>query len=361
MSLIMKKLIPFYILLLLVSVPAIAQTTSNDNYIGNWTDNNAWVSGTAPGTNGNIGTVIIQGHITLDGNLSISGGANVTVNDTLWITGDLTITGSADFTVASGGLLIVEGNTNASGNSFAVVDGLAVFMGDVDVNNSKNFDETSFTENTYVFGTSTYDGTDYSGIVPNESDLSNDNSSLYGQIQNGTLPIELVSFTAASASDAVQLNWTTAMEENFDFFTVERAGADLDFEPIGTVQGNGFSTSPISYQFEDRSPLSGANYYRLKATDFDGSFEYHKVISVQFDGLVDTQIYPNPVNNRHFSVKGAATQLQVVNLTGLLIMSEPISAGTNEVTLPSQIKAGTYIAVLTLSDGTQERQQFIVR
>jgi hypothetical protein len=361
MSLIMKKLIPFYVLLLLVSISALAQNTSNDNYIGNWTDDNSWVSGNAPGTNGNIGTVVIQGYITLDGNLSISGGANVTVNDTLWITGDLTITGSADFSVASGGLLIVEGNTNASGNSFAVVDGLAVFMGDVDVNNSRNFDETSFTENTYVFGTPTYDGADYTGIVPNESDLSNDNSNLYGQIQNGILPIELVSFAATSASNAVKLNWTTAMEENFDFFTVERAGANLDFEAIGTVQGNGFSTSPISYQFEDRSPLSGVSYYRLKATDFDGSFEYHKVISVQFNTTANSQIYPNPVNNRHFSIKGTATQLQVINLTGHLVMSEQISTATREVALPSQMKAGTYVAVLTHSDGTQERQQLIVR
>lgn len=355
MLLIMKKLLALFALVSIVTTTATAQNTSKNNYIGDWSDNSSWTGGSAPSATGGYHTPItVNGYITRDGNLTINNGTEFTLNDTLWITGDLTINVD-NFVVGADGLLIVEGNTTVNNGGDIAADGLVVFMGDLDVTFGS---DVAPDDGVYVYGTASGGGL---GSPNTQSDLQADNPDLYSALGTGTLPVELLSFTTIPSTQTIQLMWTTAMEENFDFFTVERAGTDLNFVAVGTLQGNGFSTSPSDYEFVDRSPLLGVNYYRLKATDFDGSYEYHKTVSVQFNTLINAHIYPNPVIDRYFSISGAATQLQVVNLIGHVVMSELIGSSTREITIPNQVKPGTYIAVLTLLDGTQKRQQLIIR
>ncbi len=67
---------------------------------------------------------------------------------------------------------------------------------------------------------------------------------------------------------------------------------------IGKIQGSGNSQSTIEYTFIDESPNIGLNYYRLKQVDFDGQFEYSKVITVNFDrkNSDDLEVFPNPTS-----------------------------------------------------------------
>ncbi|MEQ9439951.1 MAG: T9SS type A sorting domain-containing protein [Cyclobacteriaceae bacterium] len=336
-----------------------AQNTSKDNYIGTWNDNNSWLDNSAPTNNGGYNPdITIQGYITRNGNLRIDNGTRLTVNDTLWIMGDFTLTGGGTLVLGSNGLLIISGNTNASGGSTIDLNGLFVALQDVNIANGVNVDPNG--AEPYVFGTTNYAGNNYSGYVPGEQALENNRPDLYYKILNGTLPIELLSFSASASTNSVALLWTTAMEENFDFFTIERAGSDLQFAAIGTKKGTGFSTSPLDYQFEDLKPLAGINYYRLKATDLDGSVEYHKVISSWFNESAASQIYPNPVINKQFTVAGSVVQLQVMNLIGHVVLTQPMGETNQMVDLPQNIQAGSYIAVLMHADGTQEKHSLIV-
>lgn len=99
----------------------------------------------------------------------------------------------------------------------------------------------------------------------------------------GPLPVELLYFQADSHAedDLVELTWATATETNNDFFTIERSGNTIQSEIIGSVNGAGNSSEIISYRFTDHEPLPGLNYYRLKQTDYDGSFEYTSWQAVQ--------------------------------------------------------------------------------
>ncbi len=97
---------------------------------------------------------------------------------------------------------------------------------------------------------------------------------LGGDSNENPLPIELLHFTASSNDSEVLLSWATASEINNDFFTLERSADMRSVEIIGHVQGAGNSNQTLTYQFTDPHPLTGINYYRLKQTDFDGSYEY---------------------------------------------------------------------------------------
>jgi len=113
------------------------------------------------------------------------------------------------------------------------------------------------------------------------------------------IPVELTSFTATANGKEVTLNWSTATELNNQGFEVQRKFGPSDFVTIGSVRGNGTTTSPNQYSFVDKLVNPGKYFYRLKQTDFNGTFEYSKEIEVEvrvLDNFTLEQNYPNPFN-----------------------------------------------------------------
>lgn len=359
----MKNLISLLVLVL-IAQSTLAQNTSRNNYKGLWNTNSTWLDNSAPTTNGSYNPPItIQGYITRAGNLTISNGTTLTVNDTLWVEGDLTLSGGGTLRIGNEGLLIVDGNTNANNGANIDVDGIVVVLGNVNMANGVNVDPNG--GEPYVFGQTRYGGTNYSAAVPGESNLANDYPELYQQIMNRTLPVELVAFTAKANSSTVLLEWSTAMEKNFDYFTVERANADLNFQPIGEVRGQGNKNTETFYSFEDRHPRKGQAYYRLKATDFDGSVEYHKVTAVYFEGLAsfNTKVYPNPVNSNQMTIEStnSLTQnIKLLDLSGKAVYTQSIQMGKNEINLPASVRPGAYLLLMENEQGLQSQERIII-
>ena len=113
-----------------------------------------------------------------------------------------------------------------------------------------------------------------------------------------TLPIILSDFTGESFLDYNLLNWVTLSEYNNDFWTIERSVDGEVFEPITVMDGYLNSTTSRTYQYYDRNPLNGNNYYRLKQTDVDGTYTYSNIVLLKNLGKEITvqDIYPNPTN-----------------------------------------------------------------
>lgn len=87
----------------------------------------------------------------------------------------------------------------------------------------------------------------------------------------GTNPVELNSFNVNTSGQFTIISWSTALEINNDFFTIERSSDGRNFHKIGKVEGKGDYSGITEYQFEDRAPLRGTSFYRLTQTDFDGT------------------------------------------------------------------------------------------
>ena len=113
------------------------------------------------------------------------------------------------------------------------------------------------------------------------------------------IPVELISFIATANGKEVTLVWSTATELNNQGFEVQRKFGSNDFVTIGSVKGNGTTTSPNHYSFVDKLIDVGKYFYRLKQIDFDGTFEYSNEIEVEvrvLDKFTLEQNYPNPFN-----------------------------------------------------------------
>lgn len=113
------------------------------------------------------------------------------------------------------------------------------------------------------------------------------------------LPIELLSFTGEKFGEDVLLRWSTASEEGNDFFTIFRSRDMQAWQEIAVVPGAGTSQSRIDYQLVDEFPHLGTNYYKLRQTDFDGTFADSHVIAVDFDVGDRFIAFPNPTARGH--------------------------------------------------------------
>jgi hypothetical protein len=119
------------------------------------------------------------------------------------------------------------------------------------------------------------------------------------------LPIDLLNFNADYIKDMVHLSWTTASETNNDFFTIEKSKNGIEFEFIASVDGAGNSKQILHYSYLDQDPYPEISYYRLKQTDFDGKFEYSKLLAVEAK-KADTSIltiFPNPNTGESIAIE----------------------------------------------------------
>ena len=94
------------------------------------------------------------------------------------------------------------------------------------------------------------------------------------------LPIELLYFKGSVYNSDNILHWSTASEDNNDYFTIEKTKDGIDWEIVTRESGAGNSSNQLYYSSVDENVESIINYYRLKQTDYDGKFKYSDIISI---------------------------------------------------------------------------------
>lgn len=172
-----------------------------------------------------------------------------------------------------------------------------------------------------------------------------DNLSLTTSI---VLPVELIEFKAKAIHDQVNLNWTTASEANNSGFEIQQSSNGKDWEKINFVEGQGTTTETNEYRYKDLNPFSGINYYRLRQIDFDGAFEYSKVISVDLhNSEKNIRVFPNPssglVNMEINNPSNQKIKIKVLDNLGRLVWESEIIEDQSNWRRELEIKrAGIY-------------------
>jgi hypothetical protein len=172
-----------------------------------------------------------------------------------------------------------------------------------------------------------------------------------GRLDDGTLPVELSSFTAiATAQMFVNLQWTTESETNNLGFNVFRSydsnianAIRVNYQIIG---GTNTSTTQ-NYSFVDNAVEPETTYYYwLQMLDLDGTSHFSTFISVTTDipstPVVQATIlgnaYPNPFNlststSIEMDVKtGETATLTIFNLLGQTVKTYIRQAGSHKIT-----------------------------
>ena len=162
---------------------------------------------------------------------------------------------------------------------------------------------------------------------------------------SSTLPIELISFDAKHEDTKTIINWTTASELNNQYFEIQRSINNENFETIAFINGAGNSSHIIDYSYTDFYSSSSTVYYKLKQVDYDGNFEFSKIISVSKSYANNTKIFPNPVNtNESFKVNiKEGNRVIIYNSLGRIIKDVRFDNSTSIFNLD---QAGLYFIVV---------------
>jgi parallel beta-helix repeat protein len=96
------------------------------------------------------------------------------------------------------------------------------------------------------------------------------------------MPIELLSFNAIrTGKNSAEITWSTAMEKNNLYFSVQRSVDRLTFENIATVAGAMNSNTLHNYAVTDPDlPETAIVYYRLVQVDVNGASSTSNIISL---------------------------------------------------------------------------------
>lgn len=96
----------------------------------------------------------------------------------------------------------------------------------------------------------------------------------------GYLPVDLLYFNGDGYKTYNKLNWSTASEQNSDYFSIDKSFDGVNWNSIGSVKGSGNSNQVIDYSYIDNDLRNGIVYYTLKQFDFDGQFKTYGPISI---------------------------------------------------------------------------------
>ncbi|MDZ7625488.1 MAG: C25 family cysteine peptidase [Ignavibacteriaceae bacterium] len=186
------------------------------------------------------------------------------------------------------------------------------------------------------------------------------------------VPVELISFTAASKGVDVELSWSTATETNNQGFEIEKMVTGGSFELVGYVAGFGTTTEPKSYSFIDSKLEAGSYIYRLKQIDFDGTFTYSDEVNVEVEiPLVYAleQNYPNPFNPsttiKYSLSEDGFVKLAVYNLLGeevTTLVNNEQKAGRYEVVFnASKLSSGVYMYRLESNNFLSIKKMILIK
>ena len=174
------------------------------------------------------------------------------------------------------------------------------------------------------------------------------------------LPVELVNFTGIGLVDKNQISWKTKSEINSDWFVIESSVDGINFAEVGRKKAAGNSSANLDYSFDDFDFNHSIKYYRLKAIDFDGTYEYSQTISIARD-MYDLSVFPNPSNGVVYVSKKDLDNYDVT-LTNSLgqILEIPSSIDNGQMAFDlNHLPNGTYFVLLS-KNGMIEARRFVL-
>ncbi len=131
------------------------------------------------------------------------------------------------------------------------------------------------------------------------------------------LPVTWLDVIAIDIDGEVVIEWSTASEENNDYFIVEKSLDGETWIPVNAVEGAGNSSEPLYYSSVDFETVNELTYYRIMQVDYDGQYEYSKiVVYIPTSTDYNVGLYPNP-NIGAFYIDLGEDQLKAISILNI--------------------------------------------
>ncbi len=165
------------------------------------------------------------------------------------------------------------------------------------------------------------------------------------------LPIELIDVNAYKNENSVNIDWTAEKLDKDIDFVVEKSDESFNWLPIDMEDMViDDEDKNFKYSITDNEPFPGISYYRLKQIRADGTFNYSRMVSVEFELDDALTAYPNPFTNTIDvvgNILNNSNKIIVYNTIGKIVYSQDIRTSINKLTLDlSDFSESIYFLVI---------------
>jgi hypothetical protein len=180
------------------------------------------------------------------------------------------------------------------------------------------------------------------------------------------LPIKIISFTAGRMNDYTKLNWAIGSELNVLNYELQRSDDGIAFYTVHTKNPYNRNGTEF-YSYDDRKPLNGTAFYRLKVNNMGSQVNYSPVVTVSANTSgKEFYVVTNPVDMAITLYAGAAIKgsynYTIVNTAGQVMQAGTLdikNAGTYSIYLKPTIAPGAYVFVV--QNETNRLQKMIIK
>lgn len=187
----------------------------------------------------------------------------------------------------------------------------------------------------------------------------------------GTTPVLLgatfIAFTATPLEESVNLSWSTGMESNSSFFSVERSEDGINYESISQVAAAGNSSIERTYSASDADPYGNTTYYRIKLTDLNGDISFSKIITAPVKATASFSAFPVPAREvLNLSINGNKNSEVIITINDLagneVMNTRTIPAADRDnmtLEIASKLSPGVYMISATGKNKTVSQKIII--
>ncbi|XZF14621.1 T9SS type A sorting domain-containing protein [Chitinophagaceae bacterium MMS25-I14] len=164
----------------------------------------------------------------------------------------------------------------------------------------------------------------------------------------GALPLDFINVSAQNYSTHNQVAWTVSNNGQLSY-TIERSADGRSFAAVGAET---HYENRAGYVFSDLTPLTGNNFYRIKALYKDGNYKYSDIVSaaVKVPGMFTITASPNPVTNiLHVTTtgyQGGSTFINLRDISGKIIKTITVTSDETLIDM-SELSSGIYLVQYT--------------
>ena len=285
----------------------------------------------------------------------------------------LSSAGSNDFNVAVFSLAASNGQPNGPDftNINSIVDANWIInrntgttSTDITFGWSESLEGSAFTAaaNNQI-GISRYDGSSWDPIIGVDGDNTGNTVTRTGintfspfivAVLGTPLPLKFGNISAVRKNQVVNVQWEALSEENVAYYEVQKSSTGLSFIKAGVVNALANNLSYYKYGWIDGAPGNGTVFYRIKAVDNDGKYQYSSILKIAPENATSgIKVYPNPVQpNGRINVEAGTLsrgtyRVELTDISGVRVYNRIIEhAGgslTQNMELSKSLRAGTYI------------------
>jgi hypothetical protein len=184
------------------------------------------------------------------------------------------------------------------------------------------------------------------------------------------LPIQFLELNAYPIDNQkVAIRWITSDEDQVAKFEVQgsRDGGKT-FITLGQVTAKGTGRGVQNYEFVDKAPVSGINYYRLRQVNNNELTRFTKIITASIDKPMQVNVTPNPISRGEalkISLPYVPTQTtfkaQLLDMQGTVTKTAVLKSEQGQsFAIPASTVAGVYLLRLEI-DGKAYQSKIVVK